>query len=66
MLVVLARLLPRVFDRALVPWIEDRLLLSVLLALAAGSGVLGGAVELLALVLAVAGLLFPGGKLRLT
>jgi hypothetical protein len=66
MLVILARLLPRVFDRALVPWIEDRVLLALLLALAAGLGALSGAVQVLALLLAIAGLLFPGGKLRLT
>lgn len=66
MLVMLMRLLPRLFDRTLAPWIEDRTLLSLLLAIAAGFGFLFGAVQLLAVLLALAGILFPGSKPRLT
>jgi len=66
MLLILLRLTPRVVDRNWAPWIEDRLLLSVLLALAAGIGFLVGTVQLMALVLALGGLLLPGGKARIT
>lgn len=66
MLVMLVRLLPRLFDRTLAPWIEDRTLLALLLAIAAGFGFLITAVHVLVVLLALAGLLFPGSKPRLT
>jgi hypothetical protein len=66
MLVLLIRLAPRLVDRAWSPWIEDRVVLAVLLAVAAGVGFLTEAVQLLAVALALAGLLFPGGKPRIT
>lgn len=66
MLIMLVRLLPRLFDRTLSPWIEDRTLLALLLAIAAGFGYLFGVVQLLAVLLALGGLLFSGTKLRLT
>jgi hypothetical protein len=66
MLVILVRLAPRLADRVVAPWIEDRVVLALLLAVAAGTGFLPEGVQLLALLLALAGLLFPGGKPRLT
>jgi hypothetical protein len=66
MLVILIRLAPRLVDRAWAPWIEDRVVLTVLLAIAAGIGLLAEAVQVLAIALALAGLLFPGGKPRIT
>jgi hypothetical protein len=66
MLIMLVRLVPRIFDRTWAPWIDDRAPLALLLAGAAAGGFLVGAVQSLAVLLAVAGLLLPGGKLRLT
>lgn len=66
MLIMLVRLLPRIFDRNWAPWVEDRVTLALLLAASAGIGFLVGAVQSLAVLLAIAGLLLPGGKLRLT
>lgn len=66
MLVILIRLVPRLFDRSWAPWIEDRVILALLLAVSAGIGFLIGAVQLLAVLLALAAMLLPGGKLRLT
>lgn len=65
-LVILVRLSPRLFDRLLAPWVEDRVLLAVLLAVSAGLGFLVSGVQVLAILLALAGLLFAGGKPRLT
>jgi len=66
MLIFLVRLVPRMFDRAWAPWIEDRLVLALVLAVAALVGLLLGAVQLFAVLIALAGLIFPGGKSRLT
>ena len=66
MLVMIIRLLPRIFDSTVVPWTEDRVVLAFLLALAAGTGMLMGGVQAIALSLALAAVVFPGGKPRLT
>jgi hypothetical protein len=66
MLVILVRLVPRIFDHNGAPWIEDRVILALLLAVSAVIGLLVGAVQLLALLLALTAILLPGGKLRLT
>lgn len=65
-LMMLVRLLPPMVDPAWAHWIEDRVLLAGLLAIALAIGALVGGVQVIALLLAAAGLLFPGGKLRLT
>lgn len=65
-LIALVRLLPRMVDPAWAHWIEDRVLLAGLLALALAAEALMSGVQVLALVLVAVGLLFPGGKLRLT
>lgn len=65
-LILLLRLLPRLFDRTLAPWIEDRTLLALLLAIAATFGFLFGAVQLLAVLLALGGLVFAGSRPRIT
>ena len=59
MLVCLVRLIPRAIDRRGAAWIGDRLLLAVILAIAAGAGALPEAVPLLATMLAFAGILWP-------
>jgi hypothetical protein len=58
----LTRLLPRAFDRPWTAWLEDRALLSLLLAFAAAAGVLGEAVQVIALALALAGIALPGAR----
>ena len=65
-LLCLVRLLPRALDRHWSGWVKDRLILSVLLALASAFGVLGEATQALAVLLALAGILIPGGRVRLT
>jgi len=60
------RILPRVFDRNWVAWMEDRALLCLLLAIAAAAGLLVDAVEVLATGAALAGALFAGSGARLT
>ena len=66
MLLCLARLLPRALDRHWSGWVKDRLVLALLLALASAFGVLGEATQALAVLLALAGILIPGGRVRLT
>jgi len=66
LLLILMRLVPRIIQPSWAPWIEDRFLLSLLLALAAAMGFLVGTVQLLALLLALGALLLPGGKARIT
>ena len=59
MLLCLVRLMARAIDRRAAAWIGDRLLLALILAIAAGAGVLSQAVPLLATILAFAGILWP-------
>lgn len=66
MLVAMVRLLPRLLLRGWTAWLEDRALLALLLALAALVDVLSPAVTLLAVGLAVAGVLLSGGRAQLT
>ncbi len=66
MLLCLVRLLPRALDRPWTGWVRDRLVLAALLAFAGTLGALGGATQLLALLLALAGILIPRSKARLT
>jgi hypothetical protein len=65
-LVCLARLLPRVLTRGWIAWLEDRALLSLVLALAAVLGFLVPAVQILGMVLATTALLLSAGKSQLT
>ncbi len=65
-LLCLLRILPRVFDRNWVAWLEDRALLCLLLAIAAAAGLLVEAVEVMAASAALAGALFAGTGARLT
>ncbi|MCB2075216.1 MAG: hypothetical protein H6917_09825 [Novosphingobium sp.] len=62
LLVLLARLVPRVSHGRWNDWVSDRALLSFVLAILAVTGVLQGAVQLLAVALALGGLLVPGRK----
>jgi hypothetical protein len=66
MLIGLTRLLPRAFDRPWAAWLEDRALLALLLALAAMAGLLIEAVEIIAVLLALAGIAIPVGRGRIT
>lgn len=66
MLLCLVRLLPRALDRHWTGWVRDRLVLAMVLALAGTLGALGGATQLLAVLLALAGILIPRSKARLT
>lgn len=66
MLLCLVRLLPRALDRHWTGWVRDRLMLTMLLAFAGTLGALGSATQLLAVVLALAGILIPRSKARLT
>lgn len=65
-LLCLVRLLPRVLLRGWIVWLEDRALLALLLALAAAPGILIPAVQVLAMLLVVAGILLTAGKSQLT
>lgn len=66
MLLALLRLVPRAINAARVGWLEDRLLLALLLALVAFFGVLGEAVHILAVVMALFGICLPGSGRQLT
>lgn len=66
MLLCLIRLVPRIVERNWLAWIGDRSLLTILLAVAAGAGALHQTVYLAATALALLGILWPGGKFRLT
>lgn len=65
-LIGLVRLLPRAFDRGWAVWLEDRLLLCLLLAMMAVGGVIGLGVPALVLLLLLAGLVLtrrdPGSE----
>lgn len=65
-LIALARLLPRVLLKGWIAWLEDRALLALILALAAFFGVLPEAVQVLAMLLALAALLLSAGKAQIT
>jgi hypothetical protein len=65
-LLMLARLIPRLLDGIWGPWVEDRTVLALLLAVAAGTDVLLPGVQLLAILLALAGIVFSRGKPRIT
>ncbi len=66
MLLSLLRLVPRVIDRGWSGWFADRSLLALLLAFAAGAGVLNLTVAVLAAVMALTGILWPAAKVQLT
>lgn len=66
MLVLMLRLLPRNVDRALAPWIRDRIVVILLLATAVLLGFLLEGVQIAVLLLAVAAMLFPRRKPQLT
>lgn len=65
-LVGLLRLLTRTLERRWRGWLEDRLLLCVVLAVAAVLGVLAPTVKCLSILLIVAGILMAGPRARLT
>lgn len=62
LLVLLVRLVPRVSDGIWTDWVKDRALLCVILAVIAGIGMIQQAVEALAILLALGGILVPGRK----
>jgi len=66
MLTGLLRLLPAVFDRKWMVWLEDRALLAILLALFSALGVLGLGVAVLAVALLATGIALSGHSARLT
>ena len=66
MLVLVTRLLPRILGTGWPAWIEDRLVLSLALAMAAAVGLLGPAIEVAAATLAFAALILHGGRARIT
>jgi hypothetical protein len=65
-LICFVRLLPRVLPRVSTAMLEDRALLALVLAIAALAGVLVPAVEVIAAVLAAAGLVLSAGRGQLT
>lgn len=65
-LLSLLRILPQVFVRNWMAWLEDRSLLCLLLAVAAGAQILMPTVTALASLLALAGALFAGWAKRIT
>jgi hypothetical protein len=65
-LLCLVRLFPRLAERAWAAWLADRSLLALLLAIAAGMGLLTQAVPLLATVLALLAILLPSRLMRIT
>lgn len=65
-LVCLLRMVPQMIDRTWSAWLEDRALLCLVLAVAAGAGVLIQATTLIAGVLALAGAVLAGFRKRLT
>jgi hypothetical protein len=62
LLVLLLRLVPRVSDGIWTDWVKDRVLLCIFLAVFAGIGMVQQAVEVLAIMLALGGILVPGRK----
>lgn len=66
MLVLVTRLLPRILGRTWPAWIEDRVVLSLVLVVAAAGGLLGPAIEIASALLALAGLVLHGGRARIT
>ena len=65
-LICLIRLAARIAERGWAVWLADRALLSLILALAAGLGMLAQALPAMAIVLGLLGVLWPGGRARLT
>lgn len=59
MLILLVHLVPRLLNDGLAAWTGDRLVLAVLLALAAAMDQLGAAIRVLAVVLALAAIVLP-------
>jgi hypothetical protein len=62
MLIFMLRILPRSFPEGTLDWIEDRVVLAALLALAAASGVVFLLVQLLAAGLAIAAIALRGDE----
>jgi hypothetical protein len=65
-LVGLLRLLPRAFDARLMAWLEDRLVLTLVLVATSIAGALDESVYLLAAALALSGIAFPRNSSRIT
>ena len=65
-LLCLVRVYPRLTERTWAAWLADRSLLALLLAIAAGAGVLTQAVPLLAVALALLAILLPLRLMRIT
>jgi hypothetical protein len=65
-LLCLVRLFPRLTDRAWAAWLADRSLLALLLAIAAGAGVLTLAIPALAVLLGLLAILLPARLMRIT
>ena len=65
-LMCLVRLYPQLTDRAWAAWLADRSLLALLLAIAAGAGVLTLAIPALAVLLALLAILLPARLMRIT
>jgi hypothetical protein len=66
MLVALLRIVPRTIRGRWAHWIEDRLVLCLVLAGAVGAGMGGETVHVGAILLALAGIALPRGEVRLT
>ena len=66
MLLCLVRLVPRLAERAWASWLADRALLALLLAVAAGTGLLTQAVPVLAAALGLLAILLPVRLMRIT
>ncbi|MBW8783499.1 MAG: hypothetical protein JF593_02480 [Novosphingobium sp.] len=65
-LIALLRLAPRLIDSRWSGWLDDRMVLALVLAGAAVAGVLPGMIEGLAMALAVLALAWPAARTRLT
>lgn len=65
-LVLVIRLAGRLLERTWADWLQDRMLLALLLAVFAWVGVLIEAVQLLTLAIALAGIVLPGRRFQLT
>ena len=66
MMISLLRLAPRLYSQALSAWLSDRLLLGLVLAALAGTGVLAPGLQIIAAMLAIMAIVWPSGAIRLT
>lgn len=66
MLVCVLRMLPRIFHKRWIAWLEDRALLAVGLSVASGGGKLNMAIPIVAIALGIIGIALPARDSRLT